>query len=206
MIGAASFASSITRTTSTVLIICEITENSRIIVGLLIGVSVAYSTSNLFTKSFFDTVLTLKKLPYLPVLFSSDIYKLKAKQICQKSKSEVLYEDDSIYDMLLVLNLKSSIQPEDYIPVVKSKDNTKLIGAVRVKDCFEYLGKVGDKLRDNFNNESSRYSNSINYISSKLKGALQKSKVSFFYMLILARGGWNLKLHDDISRVQRIYL
>lgn len=82
MIGAASFASSITRTTSTVLVICEITENSTIIVGLLIGVTVAYSTSNLFTKSFFDTVLALKKLPYLPILFRSDIYKLKAKQVC----------------------------------------------------------------------------------------------------------------------------
>ena len=174
MIGAASFASAITRTTSTILVVTELTENSRIVVGLLLGVLVAYSTSNIFTMSFFDTVLTLKRLPYLPILFSSDIYKLQAKTICDYMEDSLLYEDSSIYDLLIVLNSRDAIKYDDYIPVLNNPESRKLIGAVRMVDCFEYLGKIGEKLIEEYNN--SRYSTSIKMISGKLQNALRISK------------------------------
>lgn len=43
------------------------TEQSQGFMGVLIAVGVAYSTANVFTMSFFDTVLSMKKMPYMPV-------------------------------------------------------------------------------------------------------------------------------------------
>lgn len=179
MIGAASFASAITRTTSTILVVTELTENSRIVIGLLLGVAVAYGTSNIFTMSFFDTVLTLKKLPYLPILFSSDIYKLRAKDICDYLVYDILYENDSIYDLLIVLNTRDAIKFDDYIPVLKSKKCRKLIGAVRMLDCFEYLNKIGEKLMSDYGKKT-RYSSSIKFVSGQLQNAVRLSTVIIF--------------------------
>jgi Voltage gated chloride channel len=176
MIAAASLAGAITRTTSTILIIVELTENSRIILGLLVGVLVAYSTSNNFTMSIFDTVLTLKKLPYMPILFSSDIYKLRAKNICVSIDELILFKHTSVYELLLVLNSYEAINYDEYIPVLNNPESRKLVGAVRVVQCFEYLSKIGEKLIEEYTN--SKYSTSIKMISGKLQNALKIDDVN----------------------------
>ena len=179
MIGAASFASAITRTTSVILIVTELTESSRIVGGLLIGVAVAYSTSNTFTMSFFDTVLTLKKMPYLPILFSSDVYKLRAKDVCDEHYEEILYEGDTIYDLIMVLNMKNAVKFDEYIPVLDNKRSRKLKGAVRKLDCFEYLSMVGETLLANYGDKK-KYESSIKMLSGPLQNALRLNPVRFF--------------------------
>ena len=58
IMGACAYAAVITRTTSVILIVAEMTEQSQGIVGILVAVAVAYGTANIFTMSFFDTVLS----------------------------------------------------------------------------------------------------------------------------------------------------
>lgn len=89
----------------------------------------------------------------------------------------MLYEEDSIYDMLVVLNNFTEFKPDDYIPVVKSRENISLLGSVRVVDCFGYLKKVSNKLTLDFVEGGSRYSNSIKYIVGKLNNAVQVRKM-----------------------------
>jgi len=65
--GAAAFAAVITRTTSPVLILLELTGEMNFSMAMFISTLVAYGVSSIYTMSFFDTVLNIKKMPYLPV-------------------------------------------------------------------------------------------------------------------------------------------
>lgn len=147
--------------------------------GLLIGVAVAYSTANVFTKSFFDTVLTMKKLPYLPILFSSSIYKLEAYQVCEFEFSNYLKETATIYDLILLINRYDKINLNDQIPVIQNDKTRKLVGSVKLMDMLRYLEKVGDKLEDGIVKDED-YNQSFKIISGNLKNTFEFSKVIFF--------------------------
>lgn len=78
--------------------------------------------------------------------------------------------------MLVVLNINESFKPDDYIPIIQSREVRKLVGAVRTLDCFEYLKKVAKKLEESFPEEESNYASSIKYISDQLMNAVSISK------------------------------
>lgn len=153
LMGACAYAAVITRTTSVILILAEMTEQSQGVVGILVAVAVAYSTANIFTMSFFDTVLSMKKLPYMPILFSSDVYRDSAGMdhvLIKLTVGNYLPKNCSIYDMLVLINNYEVINFDEYIPVVESLDDTKLIGIVKVYHCLEYLSMIGDILVKEF--------------------------------------------------------
>jgi hypothetical protein len=153
LMGACAYAAVITRTTSVVLILAEMTEQSQGVVGILVAVAVAYSTANIFTMSFFDTVLSMKKMPYMPILFSSDVYRDSAGMdhvLIKLTAGNYLQKNCSIYDMLVLINNYEVINFDEYIPVVESLEDTKLIGIVKVYHCLEYLSMIGDILVKEF--------------------------------------------------------
>lgn len=59
--GAAAFAGVVTKTTSPILILLEMTGDMEYLYGLLITLLVANSIGGIYTMSFFDTVLNIKK-------------------------------------------------------------------------------------------------------------------------------------------------
>ena len=59
--GAAGFSAVITKTTSPILIMLEMTGDMDYLTGLLVTVLVANSVAGIYTMSFFDTVLNIKK-------------------------------------------------------------------------------------------------------------------------------------------------
>jgi hypothetical protein len=153
LMGACAYAAVITRTTSVILILAEMTEQSQGVVGILVAVAVAYSTANIFTMSFFDTVLSMKKLPYMPILFSSDVYRDSAGMdhvLIKLTVGNYLAKNCSIYDMLILINNYENINFDEYIPVVESIEDSKLIGIVKVYHCLEYLSMIGDILVKEF--------------------------------------------------------
>ena len=100
------------------------TEQSQGMVGILIAVAVAYSTANIFTMSFFDTVLGMKKLPYMPVQFSSEVYREMAGNVLTPiEEGHFLLHKCSIYDMLVLINSYENINFDEYIPVCMSESN-----------------------------------------------------------------------------------
>lgn len=83
MVGAAAVASGVTRTFSTAVIVFELTGQLKHMLPVLvclcafflllnhlfqIAVLLATGVGNLFNESAFDTLLSMKKLPYLPAL------------------------------------------------------------------------------------------------------------------------------------------
>lgn len=149
--GAAAFAASVTRTTSVALIIIEMTEQSKNFMAIQVAVAAAYGTSNIFTMSFFDTVLAIKKLPYMPIQFEPHVYNNLAGEVCEKFQSNLfLKKECTILDMLLLINQFETVKIDDYIPIVKNTSQFELQGAVRVYDCLEYLSQVGKVLVNEF--------------------------------------------------------
>lgn len=59
--GAAAFAGVITKTTSPILILLEMTGDMEYLPGLLITLLVSNSIASIYIMSFFDTVLNIKK-------------------------------------------------------------------------------------------------------------------------------------------------
>jgi len=68
VVGAAAVASGVTRTFSTAVIVFELTGQLNHMLPVLVSVLLATAVGNLFNESAFDTLLSLKKLPYLPAL------------------------------------------------------------------------------------------------------------------------------------------
>lgn len=85
--GAAAFAAGMTRTTSPVLILLELTGEMNFSMGIFFSVLFSYIVSSIYCMSIFDTILNIKKLPYLPVLYSSTWNKKTSAEIMSKCPS-----------------------------------------------------------------------------------------------------------------------
>lgn len=167
--GSAAYAAAVTRTTSVVLIIAEMTEQSTGLIGILIAVAISYSTANVFTMGFFDTVLSIKQLPYQPVLFEPETYRNTAVNVCEIiDRKNFLVKNCTIYDQLQQINRYDYIKIDDYIPVVSSWVDKKLEGAVRVFDCLEYLSLIGKILVKEFSKKKKLAAN-LMVFSDKIK-------------------------------------
>jgi H+/Cl- antiporter ClcA len=59
--GAAAFTGVISKTTSPILILLEMTGDMEYLSGLLVTLLVANSIAGIYTMSFFDTVLNIRK-------------------------------------------------------------------------------------------------------------------------------------------------
>lgn len=82
--GAAAFTSAVTRTTSPVLILLELTGQTDYAMGIFFSTLFGFIVSSMFTLGFDDTMMNIKKLPYLPFLFSSSWYKKTSAEIMSK--------------------------------------------------------------------------------------------------------------------------
>lgn len=166
--GAAAFAGVITRTTSPIVVLLEMTGEMDYLFGLIVTTLVANAVGSIYIVSFFDTVLNIRKLPYLPVLFSSAWYKRSAAEIAEPC-AMMIAKHSNLVDLLYLLKrlkvaqwekkrgkmdsstltLGSTSMPdddpsldvnrEDYIAVVEALDNPILIGSIKAGAMFDYI-------------------------------------------------------------------
>lgn len=143
--GAAATTAAITRTTSPTLILLELTGEMNFSLGLFLCVLFGYSVSSIHTMSIFDTILNIKKLPYLPVLYNSNWNTKVACQIMSKTivtldpPSIAIFEESTLLDLVCLFVENKSLDRNSYIPVVKSIDNRRLVGSIRIQNAVDYL-------------------------------------------------------------------
>lgn len=82
--GAAAFGTGMTRTTATVLILLESTGEMNFSLSLFISVLCSFLVSSINSMGIYDTVLNIRKLPYLPVLYSSSWNKKRAVEFMSR--------------------------------------------------------------------------------------------------------------------------
>lgn len=70
--GAAAFSAGVTHTISISIVVCEMTGHIRHVIPIMIAVLVSNAISSLLQPSFYESLIMIKKLPYLPDIISSN--------------------------------------------------------------------------------------------------------------------------------------
>ncbi|XP_040202975.1 chloride channel protein ClC-Kb-like isoform X2 [Rana temporaria] len=135
--GAAAYSGAVTHTLSTALLVFELTGQMSHILPVLIAVLIANAISQSCQNSFFDLIIIIKKLPYLP--------KLKIGKNCAH---DVCAEDFMVTELRYLVkgfkykdirNLLKTSDLKQY-PIVDSEDSKILLGSVSKKTLGKLLG------------------------------------------------------------------
>ena len=151
MIGSAAFAGVMTRTTSMALLITEITGQTHLTLGILLASVCSYGIANAFTMSAFNTALSISKMPYLPFMFHSNMYKQRVGKYCDEVDT-FLTERMSLFDCLRIFTNKDPLLLNEFIPVVDNKTDKNIIGSVRTLNMLDYMNHIVDNLKDQIQN------------------------------------------------------
>ncbi|XP_067658627.1 chloride channel protein 2-like [Haliotis asinina] len=128
VVGAASLSGSVTRTISTAVIVFELTGQISHVLPAVLSVLIANAVANLFEPSFYDSIIRLKRLPYLPDIVSS-----------KSSTWNVFVEDFMVKDISYIAfnstygdlhRLMSTTFFRCY-PLVDSADSMVLLGSIQ---------------------------------------------------------------------------
>ncbi len=119
VLGAAGVASSVTRTISVCVIVFELTGQVTFLMPLLLCVLVSYAIGNSLSISFFDLLLDMKNLPYIPALKSKEAYNLEAGDIMNRNFL-YLTKTSTLSDIAILLQYVGN-QPKS-IPVVETPE------------------------------------------------------------------------------------
>ncbi|XP_018426878.1 PREDICTED: chloride channel protein ClC-Kb-like [Nanorana parkeri] len=134
--GAAAYSGAVTHTLSTALLVFELTGQMSHILPVLIAVLIANAISQSCQNSFFDLIIIIKKLPYLP--------KLAMGKNCAH---DVCAEDFMVTDLTYLVkgfkykgirNLLKSSDLQQY-PIVDSEECKILLGSVSRKTLTKLL-------------------------------------------------------------------
>eukprot|EP00916_Digyalum_oweni_P023426 GHVL01038867.1.p1 GENE.GHVL01038867.1~~GHVL01038867.1.p1 ORF type:complete len:605 (-),score=107.99 GHVL01038867.1:489-2303(-) len=98
-VGAAALTAAVTRTLSVTIILFELTGQLNHFIPVLLSVLGGYATASLFSVSIYDSILHLKKLPFLPAIHTRQAYRMTATDF---------YE--SIFDCMIVCGPNTSIE------------------------------------------------------------------------------------------------
>ncbi|CAJ0952762.1 unnamed protein product, partial [Ranitomeya imitator] len=134
--GAAAYSGAVTHTLSTALLVFELTGQMSHILPVLIAVLIANAISQSFQNSFFDIIVIVKKLPYLPKLAFG---KNCAHDICA--------EDFMVTDLRYLVkgfkykDVRNLLKSSDFrqFPIVDAEDSRILLGSVSRKTLDKLL-------------------------------------------------------------------
>ncbi|XP_073403284.1 chloride channel protein ClC-Kb-like isoform X2 [Dendrobates tinctorius] len=134
--GAAAFSGAVTHTLSTALVVFELTGQMSHILPVLIAVLIANAISQSCQDSFFDIIIIVKKLPYLPKLVFG---KNCAHDICA--------EDFMVTDLRYLVkgfkykDVRNLLKCSDLrqFPIVDAEDSRILLGSISRKTLSKLL-------------------------------------------------------------------
>eukprot|EP01134_Creolimax_fragrantissima_P001931 CFRG1931T1 len=139
IVGAAALSGSVTHTVSTSVIVFELTGQIDHILPVMIAVLVANLIAQLSVPSFYESIIQLKNLPYLPDILTSKQYKLTAQDIMERV--QYFIHPNSTYGDVQKLLIESSLFS---IPVVKSKESMMLVGSISRDGLVRLVDERGD--------------------------------------------------------------
>lgn len=147
IVGAASFGGCMTRCTSIALLITELTGQVKLIVGILTANMFAYAIANLFTMSAFNTAMTINKMPYLPFMFYSKLYKQKVSTHMEEC-TDSIEERENLADILDFYAKRPLYSNDEFVPVVENSENLKIVGSIRSWNMLEYISALSKALEE----------------------------------------------------------
>lgn len=138
VVGAAALSGAVTHTISTSVILFEMTGQIVHIIPVILGVLISNAVCQSLQPSIYDSIIEIKKLPYLPPIASNNSFshKLLVKDF-MNSNLIYIWKNKCTY-----LDLKSLLMQHKKIisfPMVESHESMKLLGSVSRPDLLKLL-------------------------------------------------------------------
>ncbi|CAJ0610119.1 unnamed protein product [Cylicocyclus nassatus] len=145
VVGAASFSASVTHTVSVSVMMFEITGQLHCILPVIMSVLISNAVCAYLTPSFFDTIIKIKHLPFLPDIppSSNVVHIVQAENIMV---SPVQF----VTKIISYADIQQTLMDGDFrvFPVVDSAESQMLIGTISRSCLTELLeAQVGEEAR-----------------------------------------------------------
>lgn len=130
MVGAASFCAAITHTISISVIVFELTGQITYVIPIMIGVLISNCISSLLQPSIYDSMIRIKKLPYLPDIIattSADVYNIYVEDIMVRDVKCIWY-GITYLDLKKILKENRKLK---YLPLVDKPESMILLGSIQ---------------------------------------------------------------------------
>ncbi|EDV93435.1 GH18275 [Drosophila grimshawi] len=139
VVGAAAFSGSVTHTVSVAVIIFEMTGQITHVVPVMIAVLVANAVASLLQPSIYDSIILIKKLPYLPDLLpsSSGMYSIFVEDFMVRDV-KYIWHGISYQKLKEVLKINKTLRS---LPLVDSPENMILLGSVQRYELIKIIEK-----------------------------------------------------------------
>jgi len=182
--GAAAYAAVMTRSTAPAIIMLEVIGDLSISLPILVTVFFGYSVASMYSMGFFDTMTRVRKVPNLPMLFSSKWNNKTACEIMLPIPNYLtkgatlldiiwLFSEDRVYDM------------ESFFPVYESESNMKIIGSIKVKNARDYLfdeiERIKHRLTLGKHNTNKLYSDFFDELSKATNDVFTSSYIAHIF-------------------------
>lgn len=160
-VGAAALVSASTHSVSVPIIIFCMTGEIHYLVPMMVAVFLAYSTSSNLTNSFYDSMLSIKRISYMPLIQSSDMYDLTALNLVQ-SNFPCISTESTIGD--LVSALFKCTKYIIKIPIIQR--NGILTFEISLKNAKKYIKNYFGEIRPSLGQTSL---NSLDQLMSEIE-------------------------------------
>lgn len=145
-VGAAAFSGSVTHTISVSVIVFEMTGQITHIIPIMIAVLISNAIASLLAPSIYDSIILIKKLPYLPDLLpsSSGMYNIYVEDFMLHDIKYIF--NNMTYDQLKTL-LKDNRRLQSF-PLVDKPESMVLLGSIQRLHLIQLIEKhIGKERR-----------------------------------------------------------
>lgn len=138
VVGAAALSGAVTHTISTSVILFEMTGQIVHIIPVILGVLISNAVCQSLQPSIYDSIIEIKKLPYLPPIASSNSvsHRILVKDFMNTNLAYVWKERCTYADLKALLAAHKKIIS---FPLVESPYSMKLLGSVARPDLLKLL-------------------------------------------------------------------
>lgn len=136
-VGAAAFSGAVTHTISVSVIVFEMTGQITHIIPIMIAVLISNAIASLLFPSIYDSIILIKKLPYLPDFLpsSSGMYDVYVEDFMTRDV-KYIYEGMSYEQLKAILKENKSLKS---FPLVDNPDNMVLLGSIQRMNLIELI-------------------------------------------------------------------
>jgi len=138
VVGAAALSGAVTHTVSTSVILFEMTGQIVHIIPVILGVLIANAVCQSLQPSIYDSIIEIKKLPYLPPIASSNSvsHRILVRDFMNTNIPFVWKEKCTYADLKSFLSEHKKIMS---FPLVESPSSMKLLGSIPRPDLLKLL-------------------------------------------------------------------
>lgn len=137
IVGAAAFSGSVTHSISVAVVVFEITGQICFAVPVLLAVLVANAVASLLQPSMYESVILIKKLPYLPdLLYTSSGFYDKFVEDFMVRDVKYIWQGISYQKLKQVLKSNKKLRS---LPLVDSPESMVLLGSVQRQELVRII-------------------------------------------------------------------